>query len=138
MLSSRKMVTQLIYSTPQSTIFYLNNRSQANSNYPPNFSKKINILSGSSSINCYNLDYLDADTWLVDCADTTKRPIVNRFLKVNKAGNVTIYNNDNLNEYTFVSKRLLKIQIHTTGFGKENQYVYRAVPAYSTNFAGLD
>lgn len=100
-------------------LFY-STESQANSNYPPNFSKKINILSGSSNINCYNLDYLDADTWLVDCADTTKRPIVNKFLKVNKAGNVTIINNDNLNEYTFVSKRLLKIQIHTTGFGKEN------------------
>ena len=93
----KKMETLLIYSIPQSTFFNLISRSQANSNYPPNFSKKINILSGSSNINCYNLDYLDADTWLVDCADTTKRPIVNKFLKVNKAGTVTVINNDNLN-----------------------------------------
>jgi len=64
------------------------------------------VITGSLKLQCYSVDYIDIDTFLVDCADKSVLPFVNKFFIIKKDGHTILSENDNFNLYTVTTKRI--------------------------------
>lgn len=111
---------------------------QGENSVPPQFSKKISITTGNAQLSCLGVDYINKDTFLLDCIDSTKLPFSNKFFVVDKSGGVQIFGNGNYNQYTVNTRRISQIVTITNKLGHEHKYLFRSTPAYATQYAGLD
>ncbi|CAD8123506.1 unnamed protein product [Paramecium sonneborni] len=105
---------------------------------PPQFNKKLSVITGSAYLSCLGVDYLNKDQFILDCIDSQKLPFTNKLFIVDKNGNSRIHQNGNYNNYKVNTKRISQSIVFTNKLGHEHTFFFRATPAYATEKTGLD
>ncbi|CAK81141.1 unnamed protein product (macronuclear) [Paramecium tetraurelia] len=98
---------------------------------PPNFNYKI-VFSQNQDIQCLNLEYLNETSFLADCYNAIKNPILNYFYIIEKSGAVRNISNQNYDVQNIITKRITKVIPFVDSKKNNIKLLFRSTPAYAT------